>query len=126
MCNSDRAVLIVFIDCFYSCWKRISALAEDDVDLWKCAAIALMSEEAGGGVYGWIVQPPSFRSQELTELCATLQPTLETTDVSKMDRIHTERRHCCHFKVLSDFRSLVSFPFVVWADLLCFLCLRLC
>ena len=30
-----RAVLIVFIDCFYSCWKRQRVLAEDEVDLWK-------------------------------------------------------------------------------------------
>lgn len=43
-----RAVLIVFIDCFYSCWKRDRVLAEDEVDLWKCAAMDLMSEEEDG------------------------------------------------------------------------------
>ena len=52
-------------------------LAEDEVDLWKCATTDLMSEEGDGGVSGWIVRPPSFRSQELTELCATLQSRLE-------------------------------------------------
>ncbi|XP_077103086.1 uncharacterized protein C14orf93 homolog [Siphateles boraxobius] len=55
---------------------RQSVLAEDEVGLWKCASIDLMSDvEDGivGGVSGWNVRPPSFRSQELTELCATLQ-----------------------------------------------------
>ena len=55
-------------------------LAEDEVDLWKCATIDLMSDEEDGivdGVSGWIVRPPSFRSRELTELCATLQSRLE-------------------------------------------------
>jgi hypothetical protein len=55
-------------------------LAEDEVGLWKCATIDLMSDEEDGivgGVSGWIVRPPSFRSQELTELCATLQSRLE-------------------------------------------------
>ncbi|ROI15740.1 hypothetical protein DPX16_20278 [Anabarilius grahami] len=54
--------------------------AEDEVGLWKCATIDLMSDEEDGivgGVSGWIVRPPSFRSQELTELCATLQSRLE-------------------------------------------------
>ncbi|KAG1925919.1 uncharacterized protein C14orf93 homolog [Pimephales promelas] len=59
---------------------RQSVLAEDEVDLWKSATIDLMSDEEDGivdGVSGWIVRPPSFRSQELTELCATLQSRLE-------------------------------------------------
>ena len=43
-----RAVMIIFIDCFYSCWKRDRVLAEDEVDLGKCAAIDLMSEEEYG------------------------------------------------------------------------------
>ncbi|XP_067272564.1 uncharacterized protein C14orf93-like [Pseudorasbora parva] len=49
---------------------RQSVLAEDEVGLWKCATIDLMSDEEDGivgGVSGWIVRPPSFRSQELTE-----------------------------------------------------------
>ena len=56
-------------------------LAEDEVDLSKCAAIDLMSEEEDGTrwwVSAWIVRPPSFRSQKLTELCATLQSRLGT------------------------------------------------
>ncbi|XP_030292035.1 uncharacterized protein LOC115592913 [Sparus aurata] len=59
---------------------RQSVLAEDEVDLWKCATIDLMSDEEDGivdGVSGWIVRPPSFRSRELTKLCATLQSRLE-------------------------------------------------
>ena len=52
-------------------------LAEDEVDLSKCITIDLMSDEEDGGVSGWIVQPLPFRSQELTELCATLQSRLE-------------------------------------------------
>ncbi|KAM8743090.1 uncharacterized protein AB9X84_017532 [Acanthopagrus schlegelii] len=59
---------------------RQSVLAEDEVELWKSATIDLMSDEEDGvvdGVSGWIVRPPSFRSRELTELCATLQSRLE-------------------------------------------------
>uniref|UniRef100_A0A8P4K7R4 Uncharacterized protein n=1 Tax=Dicentrarchus labrax TaxID=13489 RepID=A0A8P4K7R4_DICLA len=54
---------------------RQSVLDEEEGELWKSATIDLMSDaEDGnvGGVSGWIVRPPSFRSQELTELCATL------------------------------------------------------
>ncbi|XP_040906868.1 uncharacterized protein LOC121190306 [Toxotes jaculatrix] len=51
---------------------RQTVLAED---------VHLMSDEedgiVDGGLSGWIVRPPSFRSQELTELCATLQSRLE-------------------------------------------------
>ena len=43
-----HTVLIVFIDCFYSCWKRDRVLAEDEVDLSECAAMDLMSEEEDG------------------------------------------------------------------------------
>ena len=75
------AVLIILIDCFYSCWKGDRVLAVDEVALWKCAAIDLMSEEEDGtrleGGAGWIVRPLSFHSREHTELCATLQSRLE-------------------------------------------------
>ena len=43
-----RAVLIVFIDCFHSRWKRDRVLAEDEVDLSECIAMDLMSEEKDG------------------------------------------------------------------------------
>ncbi|ROJ26876.1 hypothetical protein DPX16_0414 [Anabarilius grahami] len=49
---------------------RSKTESEDEVGLWKCATIELMSDEEDGivgGVSGWIVRPPSFRSQELTE-----------------------------------------------------------
>ena len=58
----------------------------------------LMSDHDDGGLTEWIVQPPSFCSQELTELCATLQLRLEAIPEyraahhRKMDRIQTERR----------------------------------
>ncbi|ROL48291.1 Zinc finger BED domain-containing protein 1 [Anabarilius grahami] len=45
--------------------RKRSVLAEDEVGLWKCATIDLMSDEEDGivgGVSGWIVRPPSFRS----------------------------------------------------------------
>ncbi|XP_051257594.1 uncharacterized protein C14orf93-like [Dicentrarchus labrax] len=61
---------------------RQSVLDEEEEELWKSATIDLMSDEEDGivgGVSGWIVRPPSFRSQELTELCATLQSRLEAT-----------------------------------------------
>ena len=64
-------------------------LGEDEVDLWKCAIIDLMSDEEDGGVSGWIVRPPSFRSQELTELCATLQSRLEA--IPKYRAAHDRR-----------------------------------
>ncbi|ROL41589.1 hypothetical protein DPX16_6987 [Anabarilius grahami] len=50
---------------------RQSVLAEDEVGLWKCATIDLMSDEEDGivdGVSGWIV-----RSQELTERHAAVE-----------------------------------------------------
>ncbi|KAF1381706.1 hypothetical protein PFLUV_G00156790 [Perca fluviatilis] len=71
---------------------RKSVLAEDEVDLWKCATIDLMSDEEDGivdGVSGWIVRPPSSRSQELTELCATLQSRLEV--IPKYRAMHHRR-----------------------------------
>ncbi|KAK9955753.1 hypothetical protein ABG768_015609 [Culter alburnus] len=46
----------------------------------KRCTIDLMSDEEDGiidGVSRWIVRPPSFHSQELTKLCATLQSRLE-------------------------------------------------
>ncbi|KAG7481539.1 hypothetical protein MATL_G00067630 [Megalops atlanticus] len=59
---------------------RQGVLAADEMDFWKGITIDMMSDEEDGtveGVSGWIVRPPSFRSQELTNLCATLQARLE-------------------------------------------------
>ena len=47
------------------------------MDLWKCATIDQKSDEEDGGVSGWIVQPSSFHSQVLTELCVTLRARLK-------------------------------------------------
>ena len=38
-----RAVLIIFIDCFYSYWKGDRALAEDEVDLSSVSSRILFS-----------------------------------------------------------------------------------
>ncbi|ROI15207.1 hypothetical protein DPX16_23463 [Anabarilius grahami] len=46
---------------------RQSVLAEDEVGLWKCATIELMSDEEDGivgGVSGWIVRPLATYSSE--------------------------------------------------------------
>lgn len=67
-------------------------LADDEVDLWKCATIDLMSDEEDcivGEVSGWIVQPPVFRSQELTKLSASLQSRLEA--IPKYKATHHRR-----------------------------------
>ena len=69
-------------DCLYWLFlqlleERQSVLAEDEVDLWKCATGDLMSDEEDSGASGWIVRPPPFHSRELTELYVTLQSRLE-------------------------------------------------
>ncbi|XP_051798314.1 uncharacterized protein LOC127531921 [Acanthochromis polyacanthus] len=59
---------------------RKTVLAPDEVELWRGVTADMMSDEEDGsvdGVSGWIVRPPSFRSQELSELCAALQARLE-------------------------------------------------
>ncbi|KAM6963531.1 uncharacterized protein C14orf93-like [Tautogolabrus adspersus] len=59
---------------------RRAVLAEDEMDAWSGVTIDMMSEEEDGtadGEVGWIVKPPSFRSKELSELCAVLQERLE-------------------------------------------------
>ena len=43
-----RTVLIVFIDCFYSCWKQDRVQAEDEMDLWKCVAMDPKTAQEGG------------------------------------------------------------------------------
>ncbi|XP_054860916.1 uncharacterized protein C14orf93-like [Amphiprion ocellaris] len=59
---------------------RKTVLAPEEVELWRNITTDMMSDEEDGsvdGVSGWIVRPPSFRSQELTDLCAALQARLE-------------------------------------------------
>ncbi|XP_058240310.1 uncharacterized protein C14orf93-like [Hemibagrus wyckioides] len=59
---------------------RQSVLAVDEVDFWRGITADMMSDEEDGavdGVSGWIVRPPSFRSQEFSNLCAKLQMRLE-------------------------------------------------
>ncbi|XP_016418149.1 uncharacterized protein C14orf93 homolog [Sinocyclocheilus rhinocerous] len=61
---------------------RQSVLAEDEVDFWRGITADMMSDEEDGtidGVSGWIVRTPSFRSQELSILCSTLQARLEAS-----------------------------------------------
>ncbi|MED6292493.1 hypothetical protein CHARACLAT_000785 [Characodon lateralis] len=62
-----------------SCWRQ-SLLEAEELPLWKGVTIDLMSDEEDGsfeGVSGWIVRPPRFRSQELSDLCLKLQKRLE-------------------------------------------------
>ncbi|XP_040017102.2 uncharacterized protein LOC120808326 [Gasterosteus aculeatus] len=74
--------------------SRQSVLADDEVELWKSATVELMSDEEDGvvgGVSGWIVRSPPFRSPELSELCTKLQSRLEATQ--KYRATHTRRLH---------------------------------
>ncbi|KAG7326747.1 hypothetical protein KOW79_010148 [Hemibagrus wyckioides] len=71
---------------------RQSVLAADEVDFWRGITADMMSDEEDGavdGVSGWIVRPPSFRSQELSNLCAKLQTRLEAS--SKYVALHHRR-----------------------------------
>ncbi|XP_034466959.1 uncharacterized protein C14orf93-like [Hippoglossus hippoglossus] len=74
---------------------RQSVLVPDDVAFWRGTTIDMMSDEEDGsyeGLCGWIVRPPSFRSQELADLCATLQARLEAGQTYRAThhmRLHT-------------------------------------
>ncbi|KAJ8412034.1 hypothetical protein AAFF_G00143010 [Aldrovandia affinis] len=60
---------------------RQSVLVPDDMDFWRGVTIDLMSDEEDciqEGVSGWIVRPPFFRSEELSNLCARLQDCLDS------------------------------------------------
>lgn len=73
---------------------RQGVLSADEVDFWRGITIDMMSDEEDGtveGVAGWIVRPPSFRSKELTDLCATLQARLEANP--KYTATHHRRLH---------------------------------
>ncbi|CAB1422871.1 unnamed protein product [Pleuronectes platessa] len=59
---------------------RQSVLVPDEVEFWRGTTIDMMSDEEDGSseeISGWIVRPPSFRSQKLSDLCAKLQTRLE-------------------------------------------------
>ncbi|XP_051816906.1 uncharacterized protein C14orf93-like [Acanthochromis polyacanthus] len=59
---------------------RKTVLAPDEEEFWNGITADMKSDEEDGsvdGVHGWIVWPPSFRSQELSNLCAALQARLE-------------------------------------------------
>ncbi|XP_016350170.1 uncharacterized protein C14orf93 homolog [Sinocyclocheilus anshuiensis] len=71
---------------------RQSVLAADEVDFWRGITADMMSDEEDGtidGVSGWIVRTPSFRSQELSILCSTLQARLEAS--TKHAALHHQR-----------------------------------
>ncbi|XP_029939779.1 uncharacterized protein LOC115382215 [Salarias fasciatus] len=60
--------------------SRKTVLAPEEIELWEGVTMDMMSDEEDGsidGVCGWIVRPPSFRSRELSDLCASLQARLE-------------------------------------------------
>uniref|UniRef100_A0A672FY25 Uncharacterized protein n=1 Tax=Salarias fasciatus TaxID=181472 RepID=A0A672FY25_SALFA len=71
---------------------RKTVLAPEEMELWEAVTIDMMSDEEDGsidGVRGWIVRPPSFRSQELSDLCAALQTRLEAD--GKYTALHHRR-----------------------------------
>ncbi|XP_060762005.1 uncharacterized protein LOC132871659 [Neoarius graeffei] len=73
---------------------RRGVLAMDEMDVWQCATIDLMSDEEDGvvdGVSGWIVKPLPSCNPELSELCATLQSRLEADP--KYRATHHRRLH---------------------------------
>ncbi|XP_076595486.1 uncharacterized protein C14orf93-like isoform X2 [Chaetodon auriga] len=61
---------------------RRSVLAtQQEIDFWQGVTADTMSDEeddTAEGEAGWIVKPPSFRSQTLSQLCQTLQGQLES------------------------------------------------
>lgn len=49
----------------------------DETDVWKDVTIEMIEEDGTSEeVSRWIVRPPSFHSQKLDDLCATLQSRL--------------------------------------------------
>lgn len=55
-------------------------LASHDMDFWRGTTIDMMYNQENGtveGFHGWIVPHPFFRSQELTNICATFQARVE-------------------------------------------------
>ncbi|KAK5616116.1 hypothetical protein CRENBAI_017370 [Crenichthys baileyi] len=68
---------------------RQSVLEAEELPFRKGVTIDLMSDEEDGsfeGASGWIVRPPSFRSQELSDLCLKLQKRLEVDPNSFKDK----------------------------------------
>ncbi|MED6244288.1 hypothetical protein ATANTOWER_002849 [Ataeniobius toweri] len=75
-------------------WRQGSVLEAKALAFWKGVTIDLMSDEEDGsfeGVSGWIVWPPRFRSQELSDLCLKLQKRLEADP--KYSVTHHRRLH---------------------------------
>ncbi|XP_028328801.1 uncharacterized protein LOC114479346 [Gouania willdenowi] len=73
---------------------RMAVLTKEEMDLWRGVTVDMMSDEeddVADGEAGWIVRPPSFRSQELTALCSTLQKRLEKDP--KYQATHHKRLH---------------------------------
>ncbi|XP_062237796.1 uncharacterized protein LOC133942587 [Platichthys flesus] len=74
---------------------RQRVLLPDELEFWRGTTIEMMSDEEDGsseGLSGWIVRPPSFRSQELSDLCAKLQTRLEADQkytLTRHRRLHT-------------------------------------
>ncbi|XP_014842711.1 PREDICTED: uncharacterized protein LOC106917907 isoform X2 [Poecilia mexicana] len=58
---------------------RQSVIKDEERELWRGVTVDLMSDEEDGvseGIFGWIVRRPSFRSQQLSDLCGVLQSRL--------------------------------------------------
>ncbi|MEQ2265939.1 hypothetical protein XENORESO_015081 [Xenotaenia resolanae] len=78
------------------CLRQGRVLEAEELAFWKGVTIDLMSDEEDGSfewVSGWIVRPPRFRSQELSDLCLKLQKRLEADpkySVTHHRRLHIE------------------------------------
>ncbi|MEQ2301013.1 hypothetical protein AMECASPLE_031709 [Ameca splendens] len=77
---------------------RLTVLEAEELAFRKGVTIDLISDEEDGsfeGASGWIVRPPSFRSQELSDLCLKLQRRLEADP--KYSLTHHKRLHIGEF-----------------------------
>ncbi|ROL55215.1 hypothetical protein DPX16_0087 [Anabarilius grahami] len=108
---------------------RQSVLAEDEVGLWKCATIDLMSDEEDGivdGVSGWIVRPPSFRSQELTERHAAVEMRGDSKvqgNAPQTSAKWTEfRQNAASYLRLRSGKQTFHGAVGLWASLMCYEC----
>ncbi|MED6250349.1 hypothetical protein ATANTOWER_030425 [Ataeniobius toweri] len=94
--------------CFQLLEARQSVLEAEELAFWKGVTIDLMSDEEDGsfeGASGWIVRPPSFRSQELNDLCLKLQRRLEA--YPKYRNFVQER----HLHMVQNWTSFLTFLF---------------
>ncbi|KAM4732104.1 uncharacterized protein C14orf93 homolog [Anableps anableps] len=74
---------------------RQRVLKAEELEFWQGVTVDLMSDEeddTSEGIFGWIVRRPSFRSQELSDLCGVLQSRLDACP--KYSATHHRRLRC--------------------------------